>query len=644
MPEMRFRAEQQFGNLTSNGDWWRVRCPECGNKDKSLSINKESGYYSCFHDSCDNTGNVSGKSEDTYTGNGEIKPPIIKEEIKKPFKSVDDSNFEIHRKYILDHIKKIIDHYNLPWDESVAIDERFNIGFNRRQKRLVFGIEHNGFLSHIKEHKGSQYGHDKTNKIYPEAVLERVGTDQLLFIMEGEKDVITALSNNIMAITFTAGAGSFPEDTSSLDPFKNIVVCYDADEKGEQGADKVARALATVPDRKIRIYKWGNVPPKYDVTDYFSTGTRDAFIAGLENAYEFGHLETDFGGMNTMSIFDYLDIEDTGPENICSEILIERGISTIAGTSNVGKSILALQFTVSVAMGVPFMNFDVPRARRVYFAQFEMMDSMVRDRGRKIIKTMLEKYPDKRDLLARNLDMNTMESDMKIFSDKWEALRGNMITGMRKGTYDVLVVDNLYTSTSVDIFNNERLKILLQTIRSIQMEFNLSILLINHHNKQYGENLRLNQDQIRGGKLFTDFLDNAVQVAMSPRSEGLRVLKVTKIRTESQFHDVPIGIHLGSEDDRLMFNWRGPLNGREESWYEQPKDSLDDRVYKECCAYAKDGDIIHTSQFKAILEEITEYTSSKTAHNWLDRFVAHGRFEKIRHGEYKVIKNYLPEL
>ena len=218
-----------------------------------------------------------------------------------------------------------------------------------------------------------------------------------------------------------------------------------------------------------------------------------------------------------------------------------------------------------------------------------------------------------------------------------------MLSGMRRGPYEVLVVDNLYTSTSVDIFNNERLKLLLQKIKSVQMEFDLSILVVNHHNKQYGENLRLNQDQIRGGKLFTDFLDNAVQVAISPRQEGLRVLKVTKVRTESQFHNVPIGIHLSAEDENLSFDWRGPLNGREELWYDQPTDNVDEKVYKSCCDYADDEGIITTNQFKAILEEVMDYTSTRTAHSWLDKFVVHGRFKKIKHGKYKIIKSVLPD-
>jgi len=647
MSEVQYKAEQKFGPLTSNGDFWRSKCPECGNKDKSISIHKESGYYHCWHESCETLGYVDGDQNISFnTMEKTIEPPILEQTSNTsiPFKSIDDSDYESQRQYFLDHRTKVIKHLKLPWDESVAIDDKFNVGFNRRKKRLVFGISNRGFLGHIKEHKGPQFGHDKSNKIYPEAILEQADPNQLLFIVEGEKDVITALSNEIMAVSFTAGAGSVPEDISTLDPYQNIVICYDNDKAGREGAEKTARALAiTKPNRKIRIYKWGNVPPGYDLTDYFESGSRDGFITGLEDSYEFGHTASDFGGMSTMSIFDYLDIKDTGPGNVCSEILIERGISTIAGTSNVGKSILALQFAVSVAMGVDFMAFHVPRPRRVYFAQFEMMDSMVRDRGRKIIKAMLEKYPDKKDLLSKNLDMNTVDTELKLFTDKWEALRGNMMSGMKKGKYDVLVVDNLYTSTNINIFDNEKLKFLLQTIRSVQLEFDLSILLINHHNKQYGEKRPLDQDQIRGGKLFTDFVDNASQVAISPMRDGLRIFKVTKVRTESEFHEKPMAIILEAEDDRLQFKWLGPLGANEVAYYGEAKESLDHKVHQECISYSGDDGIIDTKQFFAIMEEHTEYSES-TIFRWLSKFVKHGRFEKRRSGQYYVKRDYLPEL
>lgn len=70
-----------------------------------------------------------------------------------------------------------------------------------------------------------------------------------------------------------------------------------------------------------------------------------------------------------------------------------------------GKSLFALQFALCVAAGVPFMTFQVPRPRRVLLVQFEMMDSMVTDRLKPTINALLDKHPDKREILAMNLEI-----------------------------------------------------------------------------------------------------------------------------------------------------------------------------------------------------------------------------------------------
>jgi len=168
-------------------------------------------------------------------------------------------------------------------------------------------------------------------------------------------------------------------------------------------------------------------------------------------------------------------------------------------------------------------------------------------------------------------------------------------------------------------------------------------MLINHHNKLQGENRSLNQDQIRGGKVFTDFVDNVVQVAMSPRKDKLRILKVTKVRTESDFHNVPCAIKLNDENG-LAFEWIGPVKGKEELWYEEGSVNYNDDIHEQCKTYMDDENIITTNQFSAILGEIAGYTSPTTLHRTLKKFCNHGRLIKIGRGMYKVVSFDLPSV
>lgn len=631
MTDIIYKAEQQFGQVTVSGEFLRVRCPECQNIDKSLSIHSEHGHYFCWHESCGNKGSLVG----------DIKPVHFNKENIEPmqFKKIQD-DFTPYRDTFVQYFKDIIKKYDLPWDEITCLDSDLGIGWNKKDKRLIFKI--NSF--HFKEHKGPQHGIDKTCKIFPQIILKRSDPKQILFILEGEKDAITAISHNISAITFTSGARAIPENITALDAFKNIVICYDNDEIGESGALKLAKRLAGDTKRRVRIYKWSDLPHGFDVTDHFrSGGTRESFINRLLDAQEFGGKSSDFGGLSTYSIDNFISKEMVPTEYICNEILLKGGLCALAGTSNVGKSIIALQFGMCVAMGLDFMNFGVKRPYNVFYAQFEMTNDMIKDRLERLIQALCYKYPDKRKLLSSNFALNFIEKDSRVFVDKWDQLRGNMMAAMRHKPFDILIVDNLYTSTNKNIIQNDEFTELLSKIKALQLEFDLSIMLINHHNKLQGENRSLNQDQIRGGKVFTDFVDNVVQVAMSPRKEKLRILKVTKVRTESDFHNVPCAIKLNDEDG-LAFEWIGPVKGKEELWYEEGSVNYNDDIHEQCKTYMDDENIITTNQFSAILGEIAGYTSPTTLHRTLKKFCNHGRLIKIGRGRYKVVSFDLPSV
>ena len=109
----------------------------------------------------------------------------------------------------------------------------------------------------------------------------------------------------------------------------------------------------------------------------------------IEAAPVFGSDPRDFGGLPEYDPDTFMEERNQEVVEICEEILLENGTSGISGSSNVGKSILALQFAVAVAMGVPFLTFKVPRPRRVLFVQFEMLDTMIAHRLKPLKDMML---------------------------------------------------------------------------------------------------------------------------------------------------------------------------------------------------------------------------------------------------------------
>jgi DNA primase len=105
-----------------------------------------------------------------------------------------------------------------------------------------------------------KYRYDKGSKaaLYNIAALHDADN---IWIVEGELDVLRLMSCGIDAVSSTGGSKMFKEEWIPLFDGKNVVICYDQDKAGIEGALKVH---AMLPQSSIAFL------PKegYDVTDY----------------------------------------------------------------------------------------------------------------------------------------------------------------------------------------------------------------------------------------------------------------------------------------------------------------------------------------------------------------------------------------
>ncbi|GEM_PF-2345505 len=119
--------------------------------------------------------------------------------------------------------------------------------------------------------------------LYPSWALQE-GT---LLLVEGELDALCAWSLGVPAITGTAGAKRFPKDRAQTLAGKRVIICYDVDQQGQDGALRAARALSATAARvqilKLPLEHREKGDPK-DITDWvLAGGTReqlDWLIAG----------------------------------------------------------------------------------------------------------------------------------------------------------------------------------------------------------------------------------------------------------------------------------------------------------------------------------------------------------------------------
>lgn len=94
-----------------------------------------------------------------------------------------------------------------------------------------------------------------------------------IFLCEGEKDTLCALSHGLNAVTQTAGVRTWKKEFNPWFEGLDVVICYDADSHGKEGAERVASSLARIA-KSVRILQW----PEYmgfsedhgeDLTDFF---------------------------------------------------------------------------------------------------------------------------------------------------------------------------------------------------------------------------------------------------------------------------------------------------------------------------------------------------------------------------------------
>ena len=633
-------------------------CLKHEDKNPSFTFNTESGLFHCF--SCDFSGNAyqfaksvgidpkpySNGTPQTFNkqpnhipkkkrndGTSEIRDSILCESDRK-------RAFAYH-KHLLKNFGELTE--GLRWNIE-AVKKTFT-GYDTKTERFTFlHTDTKGKAVNIKHHKSktgekpfSIQGHGAC-RIYPLNLLKDYSHDLPLIFCEGEKDVITLLSHGFQAVTSTTGAENYPKDLTPLKTFKNITIIYDHDKAGAVGSVKLAKALKQQsPESKIIISTWNDKPDKWDISDHFqqSKDTEtllDEFDKILSGGKEFELPKPK--GYNLMTIDNFSKSNYKKPVPIVDEILTENGYGTIAGTDGVGKSFLALQFAISTSLGVPFLDYKTTKPYKVLFIQFELENGELKFRFEQMEKWFNHKYPNPRGNI-NNLFIATLEADTIIFSNQWERIEHTI---KESGIdFDILIVDNLYTSTQIDVSKPEQLSGLLGEITRIAKENSLAVMLVNHHTKKTMEVKRLEKDMIRGGKNFTDWLTNCIQVGESSLSQDLRVFKITKQRSGSGYtNGIPQALKW--DTDNLVFHRIGTIE-REELHFIDPKTKPEFESIRRIEPYADKDRIFTTGQYEPIIEEMGY--SRATGFNWLNKL---DQWKIIKHegnGKYRILKSEL---
>lgn len=218
-------------------------CKKCGEKGNLFTLAKH-------------LGDTGPKTKKTNTFNAELVekchqalPPHIREYLHK--RGLSDA---VINEYKLGYGQ----FYRKPWITIPIKDIYGNYSFFKLRQDPSFG---NDKITYPKGAEAQVYNWD---------ILSKIDTDKQLVISEGEMDRLLLLSKGVSAITSTHGAMTFKEEWVSKIP-KNtkVYICFDNDEAGKKGSERVAKMVENGGYETYIITLPEEVGEAGDITDYF---------------------------------------------------------------------------------------------------------------------------------------------------------------------------------------------------------------------------------------------------------------------------------------------------------------------------------------------------------------------------------------
>jgi hypothetical protein len=118
-------------------------------------------------------------------------------------------------------------------------------------------------------------------------LIEAISNEQIVVVVEGEKDVVNLIRIGIIATCNAGGAGKWLVEYAEHFRGADVVLIPDNDEAGFAHIQQVGASLSGVAKR-VRVLVLPGLPEKGDVSDWLATGgTREQFDALVEQAPAF---------------------------------------------------------------------------------------------------------------------------------------------------------------------------------------------------------------------------------------------------------------------------------------------------------------------------------------------------------------------
>ncbi|MBW1862316.1 MAG: AAA family ATPase [Deltaproteobacteria bacterium] len=187
---------------------------------------------------------------------------------------------------------------------------------------------------------------------------------------------------------------------------------------------------------------------------------------------------------------------------------VERHALTIlAGEQKVGKSVLTINLMLSLAMGMDFLGFEPPMARRVLYIQQEISEWAMKSRLEKMLENPTEGF------LKNFLKITTTGDPLKITDSRH---RREIFDRIKESEPDLVVFDPLSTFHNKSENDAKEMTSVLDHFFELIKEFNIGILLVHHHGKASAVE-KSGDHMPRGSSVLGDRADAIINVKRLPK-------------------------------------------------------------------------------------------------------------------------------
>jgi hypothetical protein len=340
-------------------------------------------------------------------------------------------------------------------------------------------------------------------------------------VVEGEKDadnVLAAFAGRtlpdgvrVAATTNFDGAGKWRSEYAPYFAGKRVVIFPDNDTIGRKHAEDVAASVYPYA-YAVKVVPLPELSDHGDVSDYLKAHSADDLLAEIKKTPVWRPSPQKLFVPASAFVLQVPDTIDWLVENV-----IQRGANGFfVAIPKGGKSYVAIDLAISLALGVDWMGFTIPRPARVALISREDAPELTGWRLKHIFAG--KSCPDP-GLIETNLYVNSRRQSAELMLDNPEQM-GELLAALRQFRPELVIVDVFNVVHSADENDNQAMRGVLRELSAIQAEIGCSIAVVHHYNKN--ELVTSMTQRMRGSSAIAGWAEWLIGISMADEESKLR--------------------------------------------------------------------------------------------------------------------------